>query len=281
MFKRIGIGVLVTMVVATGVVGVVLAQEPTPPSDDVAPFDGPPAGGGFGMRGPHGMRGGQPQALADALGITIDDVHAALAGTIADLAEGQGMTLADVKDSLIAPMIERIQQAVENGRLTQDEADEQIEQMEERVLEGVETGSWFSMGSGGMGPGGFRGPGDAQPELLADALGMTAEEVREALTDGQTIAELAEAQGVALEDLVDALMAPMIERIEQAVEDGRLTQDEADEQIEQMAERLLEGLESGTGFGRGMRGGFGGRPGGMWNRPGRETEDTAALTTEL
>jgi hypothetical protein len=277
MFKRIGIGVLVAMVVAAGVAGVVLAQEPTPPSDGVAPSDGPPAGGGFGMRGPHGMHGGQPQALADALGITIDDVHAALAGTIADLAEGQGMTLADVKDSLIAPMIERIQQAVEDGRLTQEEADEQIEQMEERLLEGLETGSWFSMGHGGS-----RGPGGAQSELLADALGMTAEEVREALADGQTIAELVEAQGVALEDLVDALMAPMIERIEQAVEDGRLTQDEADEQIEQMAERQLEGLESGTGFGRGMmQGGFGGRPGGMRDRPSPETEDTAALTTEL
>jgi AcrR family transcriptional regulator len=277
MLKRIGIGVLVAIVVATGVAGVVMAQEPTPPSDDVAPFDGPPAGGGFGMRGPRGMRGGQPQALADALGITIDDVHAALAGTIADLAEGQGMTLADVVDALIDPMIERLEQAVEDGRLTQDEADEQIEQMEERLLEGLETGSWFSMG-----PGGFRGPGGAQPELLADALGMTAEEVHEALADGQTIAELAEAQGVALEDLVDALMAPMIERIEQAVEDGRLTQDEADEQIEQMAERLLEGLESGTGFGRGMmHGGFGGHRGGMGDRPSPETKDTAALTTEL
>jgi flagellar biosynthesis chaperone FliJ len=285
MLKRIGIGVLVAIVVATGVAGVVLAQEPTPPSDDVAPFDGPPAGDGFRKGGPHGMRGGRPQALADALGITLDDVHAALAGTIADLAEGQGMTLADIVDTLIEPTIERLEQAVEDGRLTQDEADEQIEQMEERLLEGLETGSWFSMGHGGSrGPGdaGFHGSGDAQPELLADALGMTAEDVREALADGQTIAEMAEAQGVALEDLVDALMDPTIERLEQAVEDGRLTQDEADEQIEQMAERLLEGLESGTGFGRGMmRGGFGGRPGGMRDRPSPETEDTAALTTEL
>ena len=86
---------------------------------------------------------------------------------------------------------------------------------------------------------------------------MTAEELHEALADGQTVPELAKAQGVALEDLVDALTA---QRIEQAVENGRLTQEQADERIETMKEHLLEQLESGFEMGRG---GFGGRPGPM------------------
>jgi hypothetical protein len=250
MLKRIGIGVLVATVVVAGVAGVVLAQEPTPPTDDPGPYG----------RGFRGMRGRQPQALADALGITVEEVHGALAETVAELAESQDMSLQEIVDALIAPVIEHIQQAVEDGRLTQEQADEQIAQMEENTLQGLESGSWFSMGGNGFGG----RPGGPQLELLAEALGMTVEELREAIADGQTIAELAEAQDVTLEDIVDALAAPMIERIQQAVEDGRLTQEQADAQIEQMQEHLLQMLESGSGFGREMeRGGFRGRPGGM------------------
>jgi AcrR family transcriptional regulator len=190
--------------------------------------------------------------------MTIDEVHAALAGTIAELADSQGMTLEEVVDALIAPVLERIQQAVDDGRITQEQADERIEQMEANVLEGLQAGSWFSMGGRGR----RGGPGGVRPALLAETLGMTTEELREALVDGQTIAELAEAQGVPLEDIVDASLAPVVERLQQAVDDGRITQEQADERLEQMEAKLLEALESGSGFGP-RPGGFPGRQGGM------------------
>jgi hypothetical protein len=104
------------------------------------------------MGGFRGGRGGQPGALAEALGMTVDEVHAALAGTIAELADSQGMTLEEVVDALIAPVIERIQQAVDDGRITQEQADERIEQMEKKLLEALESGSGF-----GPRPGGFPG----------------------------------------------------------------------------------------------------------------------------
>jgi len=272
MFKRISIGILAVVVLALGVTGVVLAQEPTPPAEGIPPFDGTRPGEGFGMRGVRGgrgMRGRQPQALAETLGLTVEEVHGALAGTVAELAESQGMTLEDVVDALSAPMIERIQQAVENSHITQEQADERIAQTEERLLEELESGSWFSMGSNG-----FRGHiGGAQPQALAEALGVTVEELQEALAEGQTVADIAEAQGVALEDIVDALIAPAIERFQQAVEDGHMTQEQADERIEQMEEHILQMLESGSGFGVGVgRGGFRGHPGGK--RGGRWGDDT-------
>jgi len=253
MFKRVTIGVLAAAVVALSVVGVALADDSTPPADGALPN-----GGGRWMAGPRVGRGGQPGALAEALGMTVDEVHAALAGTIAELADSQDMTLEEVVDALIAPVIERIQQAVDDGRITQEQADERIEQMEENALEGLQTGSWFSMGGRGR----RGGPGGVQPAILAETLGMSTEELREALADGQTIAELAEAQGMSLQNIVDALMAPMVERTQQAVDDGRITQEQADERIEQMEERLLEALESGSGFGP-RPGGFPGRQGGM------------------
>jgi uncharacterized membrane protein len=104
-------------------------------------------------------------------------------------------------------------------------------------------------------------------DTAAEALGLTPEEYFAELHDGKTLEEIAEAQGVELEAVQEAMNASrseaMREAIAQAVEDGNLTQEQAD--------WLLEGLEQGFmgrgfgfghgmrgGFGRGMRGGFGG-----------------------
>jgi uncharacterized membrane protein len=95
-------------------------------------------------------------------------------------------------------------------------------------------------------------------DTAAEALGLTPEEFFAELHDGKTLAEIAEEQGVELEDVYDAMNADRVgamrEVIAQAVEDGSITQDQAD--------WLLEGIERGFfpmgrgfGFGRGIRGG--------------------------
>ena len=97
-------------------------------------------------------------------------------------------------------------------------------------------------------------------DAAAEALGLTPEEFFAGLHAGKTLAEVAEEQGVEVEEVHYAMNAirveAMREAIEQAVEDGRLTQEQAD--------WLLEGLEQGFfpmgrsfGFGRSMKGGFG------------------------
>ncbi len=106
-------------------------------------------------------------------------------------------------------------------------------------------------------------------DTAAEALGLTPEEFFAELHAGRTLADIAEEQSVEVEAVHDAINAvrveAMREAIEQAVEDGRITQEQAD--------WLLEGLEQGFfpmgrgssfghgmrgGFGRGMKGGFGG-----------------------
>jgi uncharacterized protein (DUF433 family) len=253
MFKKIGFGLLLAAVVATVGVGAAFAQGATPPAE--APVEGErPA---WHQNGPGGPRGGHLETVAEALGMTVDELHEALADgqTVAELAEAQGVALEDIAAALVAVHAERIQQAVDDGRLTQEEADEKLAEMEDRILEGLESGEFGGRG-GPCGPGDPRG---GHLETVAEALGMTVDELHEALADGQTVAELAEAQGVALEDIAAALVAVHAERIQQAVDDGRLTQEEADEKLAEMADRILEGLESGE-FG-GSRG-PGGMPGG-------------------
>jgi hypothetical protein len=59
----------------------------------------------------------------------------------------------------------------------------------------------------------FGGPGE-RLATAADALGISEEELRAALEDGQSIAQVAEAQGVDVQTVIDALVAAATERLE-------------------------------------------------------------------
>jgi hypothetical protein len=81
-------------------------------------------------------------------------------------------------------------------------------------------------------------------EAMAEAIGIDVEELRTALEDGQSPAEVAEANGVSRQDLVDAIAADINEHLDQAVEDGRLTEEEADErraEAEEHASSIADG----------------------------------------
>ena len=107
---------------------------------------------------------------------------------------------------------------------------------------------------------GRHGPG---LEAMADAIGIDVEDLRTALQDGQTPAEVAEANGVSRADLIDALVADITDHIEQGVEDGHLTQDEADQRladVEANAGSIVDG-ERPEGFGPGGPGRGGPPPG--------------------
>jgi hypothetical protein len=141
--------------------------------------------------------------------------------------------------------------------------------------QGPNTPAFGIMGNG-RGPGDGRGfgLGDTELQAAAKVLGMTTDEVSSALKDGKTLQDLATAAGVDIADVQAAIQAAhateMRDRIQQAVDDGTITQANAD--------WLLEGLDKGYigvpgsfGLGRGFgsggpRGhGFGQRP--MGNPP--------------
>lgn len=121
-----------------------------------------------------------------------------------------------------------------------------------------------SQGYCGYGPALGRGMGAGSglmAEAVADVLDMTPEEICEARAEGQTLADLAAQQGVSTDELVQAIVAAKQAAIEQALADGRLTQEQADwmlERAEEMAELQIENA-SGLGGMRGARGGMGGR----------------------
>jgi polyhydroxyalkanoate synthesis regulator phasin len=198
---------------------------------------------------------------AEALGITEDELRDELRDgqTIAEVASAQGIDVQTVIDALVADATTRIDEAVADGDLTQEEADERTANLVERVTDLV-NGELRGPGGHGFGRGFFLG---ANFDVAAEALGITEDELRDALRDGQTIAEVASAQGVDVQAVIDALVAEATTRIDEAVADGDLTQEEADERTADLVERVTElvnngelrGPGFGPGFGSGPRGG--------------------------
>ena len=90
-------------------------------------------------------------------------------------------------------------------------------------------------------------------ELLADMLGLTPEELQEQFMDGRTLEDLAENAGIDLEELKDTLQSAREEifktRIQQAIDNGDLSEDHAN--------WLSDGFKNGFLGGEGRYGGFG------------------------
>jgi hypothetical protein len=176
--------------------------------------------GGPGFR----HHGGEHLATAaEAIGITEDELRAALAEgqSIAQVAEANDVDVQTVVDALVAAATERLESAIDD--------------LPERIADVVER-----EGLPDRGPGGGHGPGHLAAGLdeAAEAIGITSEELRAALRDGSTIAEVAEANDVEVQGVVDALVAAAESRLDQAVEDGRLSEAEAEERAADLPERI-------------------------------------------
>jgi hypothetical protein len=125
---------------------------------------------------------------------------------------------------------------------------------------------------------GCEGRGGPALDAMAEAIGIDVEALHTALEEGQTPAEVAEANGVSRADLVDAIVADITSHIDEHVASGEITQEEADERladVEANAELIVDG-ERPEGMGPGGPGG----PGHGGPPPGEEAPadatDTAA-----
>jgi hypothetical protein len=98
-----------------------------------------------------------------------------------------------------------------------------------------------SPGDGEPGDDGRRGCGGHRGRNLggaAQAIGIEPDALREALQSGQSMADVATANGVDPSAVVDALIADAEDRLAEKVDDGTLTQAEADERLAEKTERI-------------------------------------------
>ncbi len=148
-------------------------------------------------------------------------------------------TVQDVLDGLVA-----------DGTLPQDQADAVAEALSE--VKGERGFRGHHRDHRGFGAG-----------ALSEILGLEDGELREALVDGSTIADLAAAAGLTTDAVVDALMADAEERLDEAVANGRIDATEADEKLAEIEERITDLVNGEIDFSeRRGRGGPGFRRGG-------------------
>jgi polyhydroxyalkanoate synthesis regulator phasin len=159
---------------------------------------------------------------------------------IDDAAKQLGVEPSELSDALKHALQNRVDEAVEEGRLTEEQGEALKERIESAGAPLVFGG--FGDRPGGPGFGHFHfgfGP-FGNLDAAGSYLGLSDEELREALADGKSLAEIAKAEEKSVQGLVDALVAQAEKRIDAAVDDGRLTQEQADELKEDLEERVTE-----------------------------------------
>jgi len=175
------------------------------------------------------------------------------------------ISAAEAKANALAELEEKLTEAVANGRITQERADEILANAPAEIDE------FLASVPGDHIPGdhpGFPRIGGPALETVAEVLGTDVETLKAQLQDGQTIAEIA---GDQTQAVIDALVADANEKIDAALADGRITQEQADTMKANTVERIttfvieggpLHGLcDSGEGI-RERLGDFFGRRGG-------------------
>ncbi len=199
-------GVFLVLAALAALLGATMtfAQDDAPVAPDVSDVPAEADGSGFGPKGNHRGHGthrffdkeAYNEALADALGVSVEDLLAARETAKATL----------------------IQQAVAEGELTQEQAD--------AILSGE--------GLRSLGPIVDKA---AMQATIAGALGLSVEELEAMKAEGKRLPQIAEEQGVEMSAVQEAVKAAHAAAIQQAVEDGTITQEQADWLLEHGGKR--------------------------------------------
>lgn len=148
------------------------------------------------------------------------------------LAARLGVTVDALKQAIKDTNLEQLDQLVQEGLITEEQADV----LRERI-QNAET-PWFGV------PRGF-GRHGVVPRLcglggeeLATFLGIDVATLRSELRSGKSLAQIAEEHGKTREELKTFLTEQLRTKLDQAVADGRLTEEEADAKLQRFTERL-------------------------------------------
>jgi uncharacterized protein YidB (DUF937 family) len=135
-----------------------------------------------------------------------------------------GVATDAANEAAVTRIGEQLAPLVEDGTITQAQADAVAETLAEN-FRGGPRGHHRRMHIGAE---------------VAEFLGMEPEALREALQDGSTLAEIAQANGSSADALIDHLVANAQEKLDEKVAEGEITQAEADEKLAEITEKVTD-----------------------------------------
>ncbi len=165
--------------------------------------------------------------------------------TLADVIAENGSSVDEVVASAMAKSTERVNGWVENERITQEQADEILAGLEQFYTDVLNGDVEFPRPNGG--PRGDRDNRDRGLGILrkiAEDTGLTAQELLPQLRDGVTPAQILTDNGVNVDTFIDDLLVNTETRLATAVENGRITQEQADERLTTIRTTLTDRLNS-------------------------------------
>ncbi|MCB0961095.1 MAG: hypothetical protein KDB04_16420 [Acidimicrobiales bacterium] len=180
--------------------------------------------------------------MAAAIGVGGLAVAATNPLGVAGAQDGTEASTAPVADRE-GPLPRALDRLVADGTLTQEQADAVLSATKDEVEQGRADRK--------------ERRADRRAELLqvvADAIGSTPDDVKAGLEGGTSIAAQAEAAGVDRQAVDDAITGAITERLDQAVADGKLTEEraaKAKEHLDEVVDRILDADGQGGGGGRG------------------------------
>lgn len=240
-----------------------------------------------GKHGGFAQLAGLESKLADYLKLSAEELKTKLeTSTLAEVGAAQGISREDLKAKLVewidaaaAAMPKKGESAAEGNSVKKPDSSA----IADKLLD--------SKGFGAEGKG-FAGKGHrvgavafGDKEALAKLLGMTSAELETALKDGQTLAAIADKQGVNVQSVIDLEVNAVKAKLGEALASGKLTQEEHDAKLKAVTDMVTkqvngewEALNGGRG---GLEGGvnFGGRHGGKWQGEAGQQEAPSASST--
>lgn len=162
---------------------------------------------------------------------------------LSDAATRLDVDAGDLHDALSAAEQAQLDQAVKDGKLTQEQADDIKEHMQE-------SGRVLGIPPGPPGPGGPHGPfvgGPLGPEVfdaIAKELGISGDELHSQLESGKTLRQVAKANGKTVADVKSAARTAIEKQLAADVDDGRITKRQA-ARIRKDMPRILSRLVNG------------------------------------
>lgn len=170
---------------------------------------------------------------------------------LSDAAKRLGVSADELKSALSKAEDAQLDEAVKDGGLTQEQADEikKHRHRSGRVLGGPG-------GPGGHGGPGFglRGPGHERSggaggvmDSVAGAIGISVPDLFSELRDGKTLEQVAKAHGKSLDDVKSAAKEALEKELDAAVKADRLTRSQADDLLERLPQLIDHLGERGAG----------------------------------
>jgi polyhydroxyalkanoate synthesis regulator phasin len=170
------------------------------------------------------------------------------------VAQKLGIETPKLREAINSAANDEVDQAVKDGKITQQQADA----IKQRIAEGKAPGFGdFPFGNDGHGPEHGRGfgmgfPPGADPASLANFLGMTPQQLMSELqADGATLASVAQAHGKSRDELKAFITQSARSHFDQAVKDGKLTQQQEDTMLSQLSQNVDNIVDHGFGHGHG------------------------------